>query len=91
MLWVLAVFRGVFHALPRPCIAPVTRSLINDGFQFGHRADDGEHRPAHGTFEVDLILCTLMKRTPKWSTLERSQQVALALRAKRSNFQTRTW
>jgi hypothetical protein len=25
-------------------------------FQFGHGADDGEHRPAHGTFGIDLVI-----------------------------------
>ena len=50
---------GLPMCLPRASAAripAVTRSLISDDLQLGHGADDGEHRPAHGTFGIDLIL-----------------------------------
>jgi hypothetical protein len=47
-------------------------------FQFGHGADDGEHRPAHGTFGIDLILYAYEAHAQMVEFLERSQQVARA-------------
>src|ERR1700730_18222953 len=49
-------------------------------FQFGHGADDGEHRPAHGTFGIDLILYAYSLLPQMLEFLERSQHGARASR-----------
>ena len=59
------------------------------GLQFGHGADDGEHRSTHWAVGVYLIL-TLMKRTPRWLNSSSATNRWRVLRAKRSNFQTST-
>ena len=58
----------------------VTRSLMSDDFQFGHGADDGEHRPAHGAVGVDLILDADEAHAEMVELLQRRQQMARAAR-----------
>src|SRR3954469_2860238 len=48
------------------------------GLQLGHRADDGEHRPAHRAFGVDLILDADKAHAEVVERLECRQQVARA-------------
>src|SRR3954468_17575499 len=48
------------------------------GLQFGHRADDGEHRPAHRAIGVDLILDADKSHAEVVELLKRRQQVARA-------------
>ena len=51
---------------PAKGLAPASRrphasrhTLANEGrFQLGHRADDGEHGPAHGAIGINLVLNT---------------------------------
>src|SRR3954453_14444878 len=57
--------------------------------QFGHRADDGEHRPAHRAIGVDLILDADKSPPEVVELLERRQQVARAA-SKAIEFQTST-
>tara|TARA_R110002051_G_scaffold268702_1_gene328717 strand:- start:96 stop:398 length:303 start_codon:yes stop_codon:yes gene_type:complete len=45
-------------------------------FQLGHGADDGEHRPSHGTCGVDLVLQADEAHAEMVEFFERRQEMA---------------